>query len=76
MNGACAAAATFDIFSSSDDVLRVVAELVVADQQPERGAAEHAVLFLVDLLEQRALVELGGLLEVLEQVLLRDVEDS
>ena len=57
------------------DVLRMVAELVVADQQAERRAAEGAVLFLVDLLEQRALVELGRALQVLEQVLLRDVED-
>ena len=57
------------------DVLGVAAELVVADQHPVRLAAELAVLFLVDLLEQRALVELDGLLQVLEQLLLLDVQD-
>ena len=56
------------------DVLRMAAELVVAHQQAVGVAAEGAVLLLVDLLEQRALVELGGLLEVLEQLLLGDVE--
>ena len=57
------------------DVLAALVEVVVADQRAERSAAEHAVLFLVHLLEQRALVELGRPLQVAQQVLLRDVED-
>ena len=71
MNGACAAAATLRDLLEQRHVLRVVAELVVADERAEGRAAEHAVLFLVDLLEERRLVELGRALEVLEQVLLR-----
>jgi pyrroloquinoline quinone (PQQ) biosynthesis protein C len=57
------------------EVLGMAAELVVADERPERRPAEHAVLLLVDLLEQGRLVELAGLLHVLEQVLLVDVHD-
>ena len=41
-----------------------LAELVVADERAERRAAEDAELFLVDLLEQRALIELGRLLQI------------
>ena len=69
-NGACAAAATFEIIFEQADVLGLLAELVVADQHAVRLAAELAVLLLVDLLEQGALVELDGLLQVLEQVVL------
>jgi hypothetical protein len=58
------------------DVLRMVAELVVADQQTERRAAEHAEFPLVDLLEHGALVELGGPFEILQQILLGDVEGA
>ena len=46
------------------DVLRMLAEIVVADQRAERSAAEDAELFFVDLLEERALVELGRALQV------------
>ena len=54
-----------------------VVEVVVADQEAERLAAELAELLLVDLLEDGALVPGGAaeLLEVLGQVLLGDVED-
>ena len=45
------------------------------EQRAEGRAAEDAELLGVDLLEERALVELRRLLEVLQQVLLRDVED-
>ena len=76
MNGACAAAATFEIIFEQAMSSRVPAELVVADEHAVRLAAELAVLLLVDLLEQRALVELDGLLQVLEQVLLADVQDA
>ena len=55
-------------------VLRVAAELVISDQHAVGGAAEGAVLFFVDLLEQRALVELGRRLEVLDQVLLGRIQ--
>src|SRR5262245_13129997 len=58
------------------EVLRVLAELVVADQAAERLAAGRAELVLVDLLEQPALIELDGLREVVEQVLLARVEDA
>ena len=53
------------------DVLARLAELVVAEQRAERRAAEHAVLLLVDLLEQRALVELRAPAGGPEQLLLR-----
>jgi hypothetical protein len=39
-------------------VLARLVEVVVADERAEGRAAEDAVLLLVDLLEQRALVEL------------------
>ena len=39
-------------------VFGMLAEFVIADQRAEGSAAEDAVLFFVDLLEQRALVEL------------------
>ena len=75
MNGACAAAATCEIFSSSSMSCPDRAEFVVADQRAERRAAEDAELLLVDLLEQRALIELGRPLQIAQQLLLRDVED-
>ena len=46
------------------DVFGVLAEFVIADQRAEGRAAEDAVLFFVDLLEQGALVEFGGALQV------------
>ena len=57
-------------------VLRVVAEFVVPDQRAERGAAERSVLFFVDLLEERGLVEFRGPLEVLQEILLGHVQDA
>ncbi|KAG0943082.1 hypothetical protein G6F31_014776 [Rhizopus arrhizus] len=56
-------------------VLRLAAQEVVTDQRAERCTAERAEFLLVDLLEQRALVEVDGRLEVLDQVLLRRIED-
>ena len=44
------------------DIFRVFAEFVVAEQSAERLTAEHAVLFFVYLLEQRALIEFRRLL--------------
>ena len=58
------------------DVFRVPAKLVVADQRAERSPAEDAVLLLVDLLEQRALVELRRALQVAQQFLLGDVDHA
>ncbi|EJT83037.1 hypothetical protein PPS11_40695 [Pseudomonas putida S11] len=55
-------------------VFGVAVELVVTDQHAERRAAEGAVLFFVDLLEQRALVEFAGGLQVAYQVFLRGIE--
>ena len=59
-------------------VLRAVVEVVVADQQPVRLAAELAVFFFVDLLEDRALVprRAAELLQRPAQLLLRDVQDA
>jgi hypothetical protein len=57
------------------DVLRALAEFVVAQQRAERSAAEHAILFFVDFLEQRALVELRRALQVPQQLLLAHVQD-
>src|SRR3546814_968743 len=56
-------------------VLGVPGELEVADHGREWRAAEGAVLLLVDLLEQLRLVEVRGVLEVLDQLLLAAVED-
>jgi hypothetical protein len=67
--GACAAAATWEIFQQLD-VLGVLAELVIAHQRAERRAAEDAVLFFVDFLEERALVEFRRPLQIAQQFLL------
>ncbi len=53
-------------------VLRMTTELVIADQRAEWRAAECAVLLFVDLLEERALIELGCLLEIIEKLRLRN----
>ena len=58
MNGAKAAAATFDTLGEQLDVLGMVGELVVADQRAIGLAAGNAELALVDLLEDLALIEL------------------
>src|SRR3546814_2111870 len=50
-------------------------ELEVADHGREWRAAKGAVLLLVYLLEQLRLVEVGSVLEVLDQLLLAAVED-
>ena len=50
-------------------------ELVVGDHRAEGLAAELPVLRRVDVLVQAGLGDLGGVLEVGEQVVLRDVED-
>ena len=47
-------------------VLRRVVEVVVAHQQPERLAAELAVLLLIEAPEDRALVP-GGAAELLKR---------
>ena len=62
-----AAAATCDICSRKYMSSGWRRELEVADQRAERRAAEGAEFFFVDLLEQRALVEFHGRLEVLHQ---------
>ncbi len=56
------------------DVLRRTPEVVIANQHPVRLAAELAILLLVDLLEQGALIEFRGFLQVLGQVTLADVQ--
>ena len=77
MNGACMAAAILAISPSSSTSDRAVIEVVVADEAAVRLAAELAVLFLVELLEERALIP-GRTLELLQrlvQILLGDVHD-
>ena len=70
--GACAAAATLRDLLEQFDVFGMLAEFVIAHQGAERSTAENAVLFLVDLLEQRALVEFRRALQILQQLLLAD----
>ena len=55
------------------DILRMAAKLVVADQRAKRSAAERAVLFLINLLEDIALIELDCFVEILEQIVLADI---
>ena len=61
-----------DLLQKSE-ILRVARELVVADERPVGGAAEHPELLLVDFLEEGRLVELGRFLHVSKQVFLRDI---
>ena len=56
------------------DILRVIDELVVADQRSIWLAAGRSKLILVQLLEDLALVELDGLVDVVEQLALGDVQ--
>src|SRR5690606_32219332 len=49
-------------------VLRLASDLVVTDQSPKGRATESPELLLVDLFEQRALVEVDRRLEVLDHV--------
>ena len=58
------------------DILRVAAKVIVTQQQAEGMAAEGAVFLFVDFLEQCALVEFDGLLQVVLQLLLADVEQA
>ena len=53
-------------------VLRMVAELIVADQRSIRGAAERAIFFFIHFLEECRLVKFYGSLEILKKVLLVD----
>ncbi len=55
-------------------IFRMLPEFVVADQRAKRSPAKHAVLFLIDLLEERALVELRSLFDVAQQLFLGCVE--
>src|SRR5215471_17072586 len=54
----------------------MLAEFVVADEGTERSSAEDAVFFFIDLLEQRALIELRGFLDIAEEFLLGHIEDA
>ena len=78
MNGAWAAAAILRHLAQHLDVRRAVVEVVVADQAAVGLAAQLAVLLLVELLEDRALVP-GRALELFEglvQILLGDVHHA
>ena len=54
---------------------RAVADLVVDNQQPVGFAAGHAEFALIDLLEQLALVELDGAVEVAAEFVPRKMQD-
>ncbi len=56
-------------------VLRGTAEFVVADERGNRLAAENTVLFFVNLLEERALIELRSPLQIAQQFFLAGVQD-
>ena len=74
MNGACADGRDLRHLAEQLDVGRRVVEVVVADERAERLAAELAVLFLVQLLEERRLVPGRALvaLQRLAEILLGD----
>ena len=74
MKGACADCRDLRHLAEQLDVGRRVVEVVVADQRAERLAAELAVLFFVQLLEERRLVPGRALvaLQRLAEVLLGD----
>src|SRR5439155_7791657 len=61
-------------FLEQSNVLRMAAELEISDQGAERSATKGAVLFFIDLLEDRALVELDRLVKVFEQIGLADIQ--
>ena len=73
-NGQNAAAATPDTFSSKRDIVGMVLELVVADEGGVWSSTRRSELALVNLLEEAALIELGGLLEVLEELSLGAIQ--
>jgi hypothetical protein len=70
MNGAWAAAAMCDICSMKY-MSSGWREISNCRSGAERCAAEGAELFLIDLLEQGALVKVDGRLEVLDQLAFR-----
>ena len=63
-------------FLQQFQIFRMLAEFVIADQRAEGLAAEDAVLFLVDLLEHRALIEFRRPLQIAQQVLLRSIQNA
>ena len=75
MNGACAPSRGLRDSLQQLDILGPLTELVVADQGGEGRSAEDAEFLFVDLLEQRALVELRGALQVPQQFPLADVQN-
>ena len=67
INGAWAAAATFDILPSRD-VLRMTTEFIVTDQATIRRATESTKLFLIHFLEQIALIKLRRFFQIAQQL--------
>src|SRR5208282_5952940 len=45
-------------------IFGMFSELVISDQGAERRSAENSVFFFVNFLEQSALIELGGFLDI------------
>ena len=78
MNGAVRRGGDLRHLAEQLDVGRRLVEVVVADQAAERLAAELAVLRLVDLLEERALIPRRALvaLQRLAEILLADVHEA
>ncbi len=58
------------------NILRMAGKFVIADQRAEGRAAEGAVLFFIDFLEDRALIEFTGAFKVAAQILFRHVHDA
>ena len=56
-------------------ILGLGTKLVIADQRRERRTAEDAEFFFIHLLEQSALIELCGSLQVSQEFILLHVED-
>src|SRR5580692_4763916 len=56
------------------DILRMLAELVVADQRTKRLAAENAEFIFIHFLEHHALIEFRSALKVAQQLFLAYIE--
>src|SRR5580704_9641879 len=62
-------------FLEQFDVLRMLAEFIVANESGKWFAAENAELIFVDLLEHHALIEFRSALKVAQQLFLADVKN-
>src|ERR1700682_5190555 len=63
-------------FFEKFDVFGMPAELIVSDQCAERLAAKDTEFLFIDFLEQSALVEFGGALQITQDFLFADVHNT